>query len=291
MNIKLDYQNAVEDMGTKLKLRRYSDSTYKVYIMMFKNFLRFTYPAPLHHVGQSLIIEYQKHLVLKRKVSASYQNQSINAIKFYAENVLGLERTVYELERPIKQQKLPKVLAQIEVQKILNSIKNIKHKAILSTIYGCGLRISECTALKITDIDAINNRIWIRNAKGRKDRITLLPDSLLDQLRKYYKIYVPVTWLFESPEGKPYSVSSIRNVFKRAKRKAKVARPATVHTLRHSFATHLLENGTNLRYIQQLLGHTSSRTTEIYTHVCETDLTNIVSPLDSIANGVNLKGK
>ena len=129
----------------------------------------------------------------------------------------------------------------------------------------------------------------IKNAKGKKDRITLLPDSLLDQLRKYNKIYVQVTWLFESPDGKPYSVTSIRNVFKRAKRKANVVRPATVHTLRHSFATHLLENGTNLRYIQQLLGHTSSRTTEIYTHVYETDLTNIVSPLDSIANGVNLK--
>ncbi len=291
MNIKRDYQNVVEEMGTKLKLRRYSDSTYKVYMMMFKNFLRYTYPTPLHHVDQNIILEYQKHLVLIRKVSASYQNQSINAIKFYAEKVLGLEKTIYDLERPMKPQRLPKVLAQIEVQQLLDCITNIKHKAILSTIYGCGLRISECTALKVTDIDPVNHRIWVRNAKGRKDRITLLPDSLLNQLRKYYKSYRPTVWLFESPDGKPYSVSSIRKVFNRAKRKAHIVRPATVHTLRHSFATHLLESGTNLRYIQQLLGHSSSRTTEIYTHVCETDLTNIVSPLDSIANGVHLNSK
>jgi len=291
MNVKMEYQNAVEEMGTKLKLRRYSDSTYKVYMMMFKKFLRYTYPTPLHHVGQNIILEYQKHLVLICKVSASYQNQSINAIKFYAEKVLGLEKTIYDLERPMKHQRLPKVLAQIEVQQLLDCVTNIKHKAILSTIYGCGLRISECTALKVTDIDPVNHRIWVRNAKGRKDRITLLPESLLDQLRKYYRLYRPGNWLFESPEGKPYSATSIRKVFHRAKRNARITKPATVHTLRHSFATHLLENGTNLRYIQQLLGHTSSRTTEIYTHVCQTDLTKIVSPLDSIANGVHLNSK
>ena len=278
-------------MNTKLQLRRYSDSTCKVYLMMFRNFLRYTYPTPLHHVGHDMILEYQKHLVLDRKVSASYQNQSINAIKFYAEQVLGLERTVYDLERPRKSKRLPNVLAQQEVAQLLNNVYNIKHKAILSTIYGCGLRISECVALKIVDIDSINHRVWVRDGKGRKDRITLLPESLLVQLRNYYKVYKPATWLFESPNGQPYSVSSIRKVFNRAKRAAKILKPATVHTLRHSFATHILENGTNLRYIQQLLGHSSSRTTEIYTHVCETDLTHIVRPLESIANGVYLKGK
>ncbi len=291
MSAKQEYQNALERMNTKLQLRRYSDSTCKVYLMMFRNFLRYTYPTPLHHVGHDMILEYQKHLVLDRKVSASYQNQSINAIKFYAEQVLGLERTVYDLERPRKSKRLPNVLAQQEVAQLLNNVYNIKHKAILSTIYGCGLRISECAALKIVDIDSINHRVWVRDGKGRKDRITLLPESLLVQLRNYYKVYKPDTWLFESPNGQPYSVSSIRKVFNRAKRAAKILKPATVHTLRHSFATHLLENGTNLRYIQRLLGHSSSRTTEIYTHVCETDLTNIESPLESIANGVYLKGK
>jgi len=291
MSVRLEYQNAIDKMNTKLQLRRYSSSTQKVYIGMFRNFLGYTYPTPLHHIGQEKILAYQKHLVIARKVSASYQNQSINAIKFYAEKVLGLERTVYELDRPMKRQSLPKVLAQNDVLQILNMVNNIKHKAILSTIYGCGLRISECTSLKIGDIDSLNQRVWVRNAKGRKDRITLLPERLLDLLRNYYKVYRPKVWLFEGPDGNQYSVSSIRKVFNKGKQAARITKPATVHTLRHSFATHLLENGTNLRYIQKLLGHSSSKTTEIYTHVCQTDLTKIISPLDFTMNEVHLKGK
>lgn len=291
MSVRLDYHRAIANMHTKLELKRYSSSTCKVYLGMFKNFLNYTYPSPLHHIDENVILMYQKHLVSERNVSSSYQNQSINSIKFYIEQVLGLERTIYPLERPRKEQRLPKVLAQKEVAALLNTVRNIKHKAILSTIYGCGLRISECISLKIVDIDSIHKRIWVRSAKGKKDRITLLPDSLLDLLRNYYKACQPKIWLFESPDGKPYSASSIRKVFIKAKQLAKVNKPATVHTLRHSFATHLLENGTNLRYIQNLLGHTSSRTTEIYTHVCETDLTKIVSPLDSITNEVHLNGK
>lgn len=291
MSVQVEYQHAIDKMSTKLTLRRYSSSTQKVYITMFRSFLGYTYPTPLHHIGQETILNYQKYLVITRKVSASYQNQSINAIKFYAEQVLGLERNVYNLDRPMKPQRLPKVLAQQEVLRILSMVNNIKHKAILSTIYGCGLRISECTALRIEDIDSLNQRVWLRNAKGRKDRITLLPDSLLDLLRTYYRLYKPKEWLFEGPKFKQYSVSSIRKVFNKAKSAARITKPATVHTLRHSFATHLLENGTNLRYIQRLLGHSSSKTTEIYTHVCQTDLTKIISPLDSIMNGVHLKGK
>ncbi len=259
MLVRIDYQNAIEKMATKLQLRRYSSSTQKVYLTMFKSFLGFSYPTPLHHIGQDAILNYQKHLVIYRKVSASYQNQSINAIKFYTEQVLGLPRTVYQLDRPLKPKRLPNVLAQHEVSEILNATNNIKHKAILSVIYGCGLRISESIALRIVDIDSINQRIWVRNAKGRKDRITLLPASLLGLLRSYYKAYRPKTWLFEGPDGNQYSDTSIRKVFNRAKHSANIKKPATVHTLRHSFATHLLENGTNLRYIQKLLGHSSSK--------------------------------
>lgn len=227
MSVRVDYKNAVVKMSDKLQVRRYSSSTYKVYMAMFKSFLRYTYPSPLHHIRQETILAYHKHIVIDRKVSSSYQNQSINAIKFYVEHVLGLERTVYELDRPRKEQRLPKVLAQKEVAAILNNVRNVKHKAILSTIYGCGLRISECASLKIVDIDSINKRIWVRSAKGNKDRITLLPDSLLDLLRIYYKACKPKIWLFESPDGKEYSVSSIRKVFNKAKRIAKVNKPAT----------------------------------------------------------------
>ena len=284
MSVKQEYINAVDLMSDQLRLRRYSKSTYSIYTSMFKVFLRYTYPTPMHHIDKAKIIEFELYLVKEKKVSASYQNQSINAIKFYMEQVLKLKKGHYELERPLTPQKLPLVLSPQEIGLILERVKNIKHKAILSTIYGCGLRISECINLKIADIDSINGRIWIRSGKGNKDRITLLPDSLLILLRNYYKKYLPKVWFFEEPNHSSYSTTSIRKLFAKAKKNADIIRPATVHTLRHSFATHLLENGTNLRYIQQLLGHTSSKTTEIYTHVCQTDLTKVTSPLDRLIN-------
>ncbi len=149
-------------------------------------------------------------------------------------------------------------------------------------IYSSGLRISECINLQIKDIDSDNMRIWIKQSKGNKDRLTILSPKVLTQLRKYYILCKPKKWLFEGSKGGQYSASSIRSVFKNAKKNAKIKTPATVHSLRHSFATHLLENGTNLRYIQKLLGHNSSKTTEIYTHVCNNLLIKIESPLDSI---------
>lgn len=290
-NIRDQYVRAVTQMSNQLKVMRYSDSTHSIYMSMFKQFLRHMYPTPMHHIDKESIMDYQLYLVRDKQVSVSYQNQSINAIKFYAEQVLKLERTYYDLERPIQPMRLPKVLTQTEIANILDSVGNLKHKAILSAIYGCGLRISECIHLKLEDIDSINRRIWVRGGKGNKDRVALLPESLLVQLRIYYKAYQPKKWLFESPDNKMYSATSIRKIFKRAKKKAGISKYATVHTLRHSFATHLLENGTNLRYIQQLLGHNSSKTTEIYTHVCKNDLTNVISPLESLTKTIHLKDK
>ena len=241
------------------------------------------HPLPLHQVTTAHIMHYHHWLVTKHNVSSSYQNQSINAIKFYIEKVLNHSRVKYDLCRPQKSKTLPKILSLQEVSRILDATTNIKHKAILSIIYGCGLRISECVNLKNEDIDSSHMRIWVRNAKGKKDRLTLLSHSLLDLLRGYYRLYKPKEWLFEGPNHKRYSTSSIRQVFNRSKKRALVNAPATVHTLRHSFATHLLDNGTNLRYIQKLLGHSSSKTTEIYTHVSSTNLTNIISPFDMLA--------
>ncbi|MFH4968741.1 tyrosine-type recombinase/integrase [Gaetbulibacter sp. M240] len=277
-----DYQLALDLMNQKLILKKYSANTTKTYLHMFKRFLEYINPLPLHQVSKAHIMHYHKELVTKQGVSASYQNQSINAIKFYIEKVLNLPKVTYDFCRPRKAKALPKVLSIEEVSKILDCTKNIKHKTILSVIYGCGLRISESVNLKIEDIDSSNMRIWVRNAKGNKDRITLLSPGLLEQLRAYYKLYKPKQWLFEGVNGKPYSVSSIRQVFNRSKKKAGINAPATVHTLRHSFATHLLDAGTNLRYIQKLLGHNSSKTTEIYTHVSTTNLTNITSPFEMV---------
>jgi len=279
---KPDYQLAMNLMYQKLVLKNYSKHTIKTYVHMFKQFLKHIDPMPLHQVSTAHIMHYHNELVTKRNVSASYQNQSINAIKFYIEKVLNLPKIQYDLCRPRRSKTLPKVMSLEEVSRILDVTSNIKHKAILSVIYGCGLRISECINLKNEDIDSSNMRIWVRNAKGKKDRITLLSPSLLELLRDYYRIYKPKQWLFEGAYDKQYSTSSIRQVFNRSKKRAGVNVPATVHTLRHSFATHLLDSGTNLRYIQKLLGHSSSKTTEIYTHVSTTNLTNITSPLEML---------
>lgn len=291
--IKPEYQMAIDLMLQKLTLKQYSPNTIKTYIHMFRQFLLYVNPLPLHQVTTSHILHYHKEIIEKRGISASYQNQSINAIKFYIEKVLNYPKVTYDLCRPRKSKNLPKVLSVEEVARILDKTHNIKHKTILSVIYGCGLRISECISLKVEDIDSSNMRIWVRNAKGKKDRLTLLSPGLLEQLRAYYKVYRPKERLFEGVNGKPYSASSIRKVFNRSKKKARVNIPATVHSLRHSFATHLLDSGTNLRYIQKLLGHNSSKTTEIYTHVSKANLTNIQSPYELIGkiNNFEIKEK
>ena len=279
---KPEYQLAMDLMLQRLILKKYSHNTVKTYMHMFKQFLIYIHPMPLHQVSTAHIMHYHKELVTLRNVSASYQNQSINAIKFYIEKVLNLPKITYDFCRPRRSKTLPKVLSLQEVSRLLEVTHNIKHKTIFSVIYGCGLRISECIHLKLEDIDSSNMRVWVRNAKGKKDRITLLSPSLLEQLRAYYVLYKPKHWLFEGVNANPYSVSSIRQVFNRSKKKARIHIPATVHSLRHSFATHLLDAGTNLRYIQKLLGHNSSKTTEIYTHVSTSNLVNIKSPFDML---------
>jgi len=173
-------------------------------------------------------------------------------------------------------------LSEEEVMRIINSVKNLKHKAILLTIYSAGLRISEVINLRIADIDSSRKTIIIKGAKGKKDRNSLLSEKLLIILRNYFKEYKPKDWLFEGQEGEQYAESSIQHIFHKACQDAKILKKATVHTLRHSFATHLLERGTDLRYIQELLGHSSSKTTEIYTHITHKGMEQIKSPLDNL---------
>ena len=277
-----EYKMALEIMDAQLVIGRYSASTRKTYYHMFRSFLKYTYPKPLYQVGRTDVMQYHLELINKRNISKSYQNQSINAIKFYLEHVLKQDRQVFQLDRPNKESKLPQVLSQKEVLAILKVTNNIKHKAILTCIYSAGLRISELINLKIADIDSTHMRIWVRDAKGSKDRITLLSDSMLKLLRVYFTKYKPSLYLFESPNKTSYSAASIRKFLARSVKKAGVQTKVTPHTLRHSFATHLLEHGTNLRYIQSLLGHNSSKTTEIYTHVCSTKYAEIQSPLDTM---------
>lgn len=186
----------------------------------------------------------------------------------------------YSIERPIRKESLPKVISKEGILKMIDSCHNIKHKCIIELLYSGGLRRSEVLNLRLADIDSDRMTITVVEGKGKKDRITLLSEKMLIDLRKYFIEYRPKHLLFEGPYGKAYSETSISKIVSRAAKKGGLRKRVTPHMLRHSFATHLLENGTDLRYIQTLLGHNSSRTTEVYTHVAIKGLTNIRNPLD-----------
>jgi integrase/recombinase XerD len=229
------------------------------------------------------INRYHRGMVQSQKYSHSTVSQSINAVKFYFQRVLGRHSVRLEdVERPEKPSRLPQVLSKQEVLRILSVTENLKHRCLLQLLYAGGLRISEVINLRISDVQSGRNLLFIRGGKGKKDRTTLLSQKLLESLRLYYKDYRPKVWLFEGQTGGQYTVESIRSVFRASMEKAGVKTKATPHTLRHSFATHLLEQGTDLRYIQTLLGHRSSRTTKIYTHVTSYALDKITSPLDCL---------
>jgi site-specific recombinase XerD len=266
----------------QLRMRRYSPNTIKAYTSTLARFLEFNADRKAEDIEPELIRAYILHLVENTDVSASYQNQAINAIKFYFEAVLGRKLEPIAIQRPKKDKKLPNVLSEEQVALILKQIQNLKHKCIPYLIYSSGLRRSEVLNIKPTDIDGKRNCIIIRAAKGKKDRVTLPSQKALILLRDYYKRYRPKGWLFEGAGGGQYSTTSLRKIFQRALVKSDIKKDVTLHSLRHSFATHLLERGTDLRYIQALLGHRSSKTTEIYTHVTRKGFENLKSPLDEM---------
>lgn len=207
-------------------------------------------------------------------------------MKHYYGTILK-KKFIYEVKRPRKDKKLPVVLSQEEVAKILTSLENVKHKAILMLVYSAGLGVGEVVTLRPEDIDDKRMLIHIRGAKGRKDRYTMLSETALNVLREYLRQYEPKNWLFEGARsGRYLSTRSAEKIFKHACHRANIRRDVSIHTLRHSFATHLLESGTDLRYIQEILGHQHSKTTEIYTHVSTKSIGKIKSPLDNL----NLKG-
>ncbi len=278
-----NYRYCPDEYLMKLTELRYSPKTSKVYKEMFEEFINFYPTYDIKNLDETLIIKFLRFLVTERKISTSYQNQSINAIKFYYERVLGGQRKIYFIDRPIKEKTLPIVLSTEEVKHILAVTINLKHKAILMLIYSAGLRISEAVNLKIKDIDSQRMQIRVEQSKGKKDRYTLLSVKALTILRNYFLDYRPKEWLFEGMEaGNQYSTRSIQQVFKESVVRAGIKKDVSVHTLRHSFATHLLENGTDIRYIQSLLGHESSKTTEVYTHITTKGFDQIKSPLDNL---------
>jgi len=275
-----NYRTCPEEFTLKLKELRYSESTLKTYTNSFEEFINYYHTHDIKAIDEPMVIAYTRHLVIERKVSASYQNQAINAIKFYYERVLGGQRKFYFLERPNTEKTLPIVMSETEVASIIKVTANLKHKAMLMVAYSAGLRVSEVINLKISDIDSGRMQIRVQQSKGKKDRYTILSTKTLEILRKYFKEYHPNEWLFEGPANAAYSTRSLQNILHVSAEKAGIRKKISMHTLRHSFATHLLENGTDLRYIQSLLGHDSSKTTEIYTHITTKGFDQIKSPLD-----------
>lgn len=272
-----------------LTLKGLSKQTIKTYQSCLAPFFsHFQKTKVLSQITKAEIENYVYGLIKDYKISEQKQNQIINAIKSYYEHTLGRDRTLYDIKRPKKAQTLPNVLSEEEVLRLINSPKNLKHKAILYTIYSAGLRRSEVINLRVQDIKSDEGYIMIKGAKGKKDRNTVLSKNLLLLLRKYYKKYKPGYWLFEGATGRKYSATSVQKIFQKAVAESGCNAWATPHTLRHSFATHLMQAGTNLRYIQNALGHESPKTTEVYTHVIRINNKTIASPLDILLKKVNL---
>ena len=266
-----------------LRSKRYSESTLSTYSEALKSFLVFYREKPIADITNEDVIVYNNQYILKNNLSASYQNQIVNAIKLFFKTVRETKIEVDKIHRPKRAKVLPNVLSKEEVKLILNAHSNIKHKMMLSLIYSCGLRCGELLALQPVHIDSIRNIVLLKNAKGKKDRIVPLSPKILEMLREYYSSVRPKKFLFEGTiPGEPYSDKSLQQVLKQALQKTKITKPVTLHWLRHSYATHLLESGTDLRYIQELLGHNSSKTTEIYTHVSTKSIQQIKSPFDDL---------
>ena len=273
----------IEKFKQWMRSKRYSESTITTYSEALKSFLVFYREKPIAAITNDDVIVYNNEYILKNNFSASYQNQITNAIKLFFQTVRNTKMEVDKIHRPKRAKVLPNVLSKEEIKLILNAHSNIKHKAMLSMIYSCGLRRSELLHLRFSDIDSNRNIVLLKNAKGKKDRIAPLSPKILKMLREYYKDYRPAVWLFEGQsKGEQYSEKSLQSVLKQALQKTGITKPVTLHWLRHSYATHLLESGTDLRYIQELLGHSSSKTTEIYTHVSTKSIQQIKSPFDDL---------
>ena len=276
---KSGYRVCPEDYLQKLELKNYSRNTIKSYVSHFEDFINYHNDKSLQSINEIDIRKYLSVKVQEGKASSTL-NQIVNAIKFYYEVVLNMPNRFYEIERPRREQRLPKVLAKEDILAMIDHAPNIKHKCIIALLYSAGLRRSELINLKKTDIDSKRMLIRIEAGKGKKDRYTLLSYNLLDDLRTYFKEWRPAQYLFEGYRHQKYSGTSIAKVVNYAAQEAGIQHKVTPHMLRHSFATHLIENGTNLRQVQELLGHNSSKTTEIYTHVALNTFDKIKNPLD-----------
>lgn len=274
------YKTLTRYYSKYLSGKRYSKSTIDSYSFLVIDFLTYNKSMELNELTLRQVELYIEDVFLKRKYSISTQRQLVSALKLFKSFCPEVGFDALELERPKKDRKLPVVLSKEEIINLIRLTKNLKHRAIIALIYSCGLRISELINLEIKHIDVSRRQLHIKNAKGRKDRYVIIAESFMPLLHNYMTTYEPNLYFVEGHKGNRYSPESIRKFLKTSCKRAGIYKRVTPHTLRHSYATHLLENGIDLRYIQELLGHAKPETTMIYTHVAQKDLLAIKSPLD-----------
>lgn len=276
-------KSALQKYVETLQLKAYSPKTITTYKNEFTQLLNILKDRSVEELDANRLRDYFLYCTNTLKLSENTLHSRINAVKFYFEKVLGRERFFYEIPRPKKPYKLPNVLAISQVENLFSKLENLKHKTMLFLAYSAGLRVSEVVNLKVKDIHSERFVINIKGAKGKKDRTVSLSVGILELLRKYYKSYQPKEWLFEGQyKQEPYSTRSLQQIFNRAKNEAKIIQDVTFHSLRHSYATHLHERGTDIKLIQELLGHNDIKTTLRYTHVSNRTIENIISPFDNL---------
>ncbi|WP_350287557.1 tyrosine-type recombinase/integrase [uncultured Croceitalea sp.] len=275
-------QQAYLNMHKQLKLKGYSQSTVRIYLAEFEHLLKLLGGYSVHQLNAKRLKDYFLFCIDHGQMGERKINGKINAIKFFFEQVLHRPRMFFDIPRPKKPMTLPKMLGKSEVKRLFKVTKNMKHVLGLQLSYGMGLRVSEMVNIKIVDIDSKRMTVHVRAAKGKKDRYVPLPETLLPLLRAYYIKYKPKEYLLEGQYGGPYAKSSLQQVFKRAMQKAGINKEIGIHGLRHSYATHLLEAGADMRFIQELLGHNSIKTTQLYTKVTPQSIAKVKSPLDTL---------
>lgn len=267
-----------------LRLKGYSPNTLKTYTNEFVQILQTLRSHPVDQLDAERLRAYFLYCHTQLKLTPNQIHSRINAVKFYFEQVFHREKISIDIPRPKKPQLLPKVMSVHELERIFSTTSNLKHKLLLQLAYGMGLRVSEVAALKISDIDTRRKIVHLKGAKGKKDRIVNFPKSIFPLLRAYYRKYRPTDYLFKGQYGEAYSIRSIQAAFKQALKRAGINRPLGIHSLRHSYTTHLLEYGTDVTLIQKLLGHNDIKTTRIYLSVSKKELEKVTSPLDKLTD-------
>jgi len=265
-----------------MEQKRYSAQTIKNYINHLSRFFRYYTPRSFKELKVEDVDHYNYEVIVRNGLSVSFQKGMVGAIKLFYSQAADSQINLEKLKRPLTEKRLPEVLSKEEVQQIINATGNLKHKALLSITYACGLRRSEVLNLKIKDLDSTRKLIRIEQAKGRKDRYVPFSDKLKILLQEYYRAFKPKEYLFEGQNGGRYGERSFELILEHCVKKTKITKNVTLHTLRHSYATHQLEGGTDIRYIQELLGHNSPKTTMIYTHVSSKKIAEIQSPFDDL---------